>query len=294
MLDFRIETFLEVCRTLNYTRAAENLNLTQPAVSQHIRFIEDRYHSKLLVYHSKKLSLTPAGEMLRALAITMTHDDEELKERMAQLESDERSLDIGVTRTAGEYVLAPALAAYLNIHPQSRLSVIEDDTQALLGELDRGGIDCALVEGLFDKSAYDWEVFSHEPFVCVCAIDHVSTEEPRGLEDVLGERLIVREEGSGTRAVLEHLLEGENLLLTDFPHRCTVTSLNIIKQFVAADCGITFLYRAAVADVLSAGLLREVSLSNVDYEHDFTFVWRKKSAYANDYQKLFKELMSYR
>ena len=65
MLDFRMETFLAVCRYMNFTRAAEKLNITQPAVSQHIRFLEKHYNTKLFRYEGKKLELTEAGEILK-------------------------------------------------------------------------------------------------------------------------------------------------------------------------------------------------------------------------------------
>ena len=75
MLDFRIDTFLAVCRSMNFTRAAEELHITQPAVSQHIRYLEKSYGVKLFDYQGKRLSLTTAGEALFSAAVTMKHDD---------------------------------------------------------------------------------------------------------------------------------------------------------------------------------------------------------------------------
>ena len=78
MLDFRMETFLAVCRHLNYTRAAEELNITQPAVTQHIQHLQAHYGARLLDYRDKRLSLTPEGEALRRAAVTMLHDEQKL------------------------------------------------------------------------------------------------------------------------------------------------------------------------------------------------------------------------
>lgn len=293
MLDFRIATFLDVCQTLNYTRTAQRLNLTQPAVSQHIHVLEEEYDTKLFTYRNRRLSLTDAGTMLRALATTMVHDDEELKRRMAQADGTPPRINIGVTRTAGVYALAPKLATYLNIHPETQLSVIEDDTRILLSQLEEGLLDCALVEGVFERERYDWQTFSHEPFICVCAANHEFSHHPQNLSNLLDERLIVREEGSGTRAVLEHLLEEENLHIDDFPRRCTVSSIGIIRKFVMEDCGITFIYRAAVDEDLRTGKLREIKMTDIEHTHAFTFVWRKGSAFADDHRKFIDELMSF-
>lgn len=82
MLDFRIDTFLAVCRSMNFTRAAEELHITQPAVSQHIRYLEKSYGVKLFDYQGKRLSLTTAGEALFSAAVTMKHDDLFLKKQL--------------------------------------------------------------------------------------------------------------------------------------------------------------------------------------------------------------------
>lgn len=74
MLDFRIMTFLEVCRTMNYTKAAENLNLTQPAVSQHIHWLEQQYGVKVFSYINKNLYLTEEGKQLQSAFKTMSLD----------------------------------------------------------------------------------------------------------------------------------------------------------------------------------------------------------------------------
>ena len=75
MLDFRMETFLTVCNDMNFTHAAEHLNLTQPAVSQHIKHLEKTYGTELFIRDKKKLRLTPAGEILRSALETMRNDE---------------------------------------------------------------------------------------------------------------------------------------------------------------------------------------------------------------------------
>jgi len=85
LMDFRINTFLEVCRQMNFTKAAKALNITQPAVSQHIQYLEDYYGVELFAFEGKKMSLTEAGKMLYQAATTIKHDDIFLKERINAL-----------------------------------------------------------------------------------------------------------------------------------------------------------------------------------------------------------------
>ena len=212
MLDFRVETFLTVCRTMNYTRAAEELNITQPAVSQHIAHLERDYGVPLFAYRNKKLQLTDAGALLRDALSTMAHDERLLRDRMRSSATGARvELSLGMTLTAGEYLVAAPLADYLRRHPELHVAARSGGTSELLALLNAGEIDCAFVEGFFDKNAYAWDVFRTERLVCVCAADHEFAARPVRVEDLFDERLIVREPGSGTRAVLEHALAAQNL-----------------------------------------------------------------------------------
>ncbi|MCI8468258.1 MAG: LysR family transcriptional regulator [Eggerthellaceae bacterium] len=295
MLDFRVRTFLTVCRTLNYTRAAEELNITQPAVSQHIAYLEREYGTPLFTYQGRRLTLTKAGQVLRDALGTMAHDETLLHERIGALAAGEAvELRIGLTLTAGEYVVAAPLASYLAEHPDIHATVRSGGTRQLLEQLDAGLIDCAFVEGMFDKAAYAWDAFCTERLACVCAAGHRFAAPPRTVDDLLGERLIVREEGSGTRGVLDHALAARNLSLDAFADTLTVESLDIIKVFVAQDLGISFLYEAAVQREVAEGSLREVPLAGPPVQHDISFVRLRGSAFEAETKALFKTLVSQR
>ena len=163
MLDFRLNTFLTVCKYMNFTRAAEELNITQPAVSQHIRYLEELFEVKLFDYHNKKISLTEAGTFLQSTATTMVHDVMHLQDKLRQLQGEKRELVFGVTLTVGEFVIPAPVASYLKAHPEAAVHVTVANTQELLKKLNDGQIDFALVEGFFAKSEYDSKVYSNEP-----------------------------------------------------------------------------------------------------------------------------------
>lgn len=293
MQDFRVKTFLTVCKTLNYTRAAEELALTQPAVSQHITYLEREYGAKLFTYHKKKLELTRAGRVLRDALATMAHDDALLHERIAEVAHGAAvQLRIGMTLTAGEYVVAAPLVRYLAAHPEIRATVRSGGTQQLLALLAQGAIDCAFVEGLFDKSAFAGDAFRTEQLVCICAADHVFPAEPTTIHDLLGERLILREEGSGSRGVLAHALAKHNLSPAAFADTCVVESLDIIKIFVAGDLGISFVYESAVQREVQEGSLRVIPLSGEPITHDIAFVRLPHSIFEDDLQALFEGLQA--
>ena len=147
MLDFRIETFLAACRHMNFTAAAEELHITQPAVSQHIRFLEKKYGAELFVRDGKRLELTRAGEILKRTMITMENDQRAMEKRMRESGNAVRTLTMGVTMTIGEYAVTGPLARYLNLHPDVNVCLRFGNTDRLLEALRAGEMDLALSEG---------------------------------------------------------------------------------------------------------------------------------------------------
>lgn len=290
MLDFRIDTFLEVCRLMNYTRAAEQLNLTQPAVSQHIRWLEEKCGVKLFHYENKQLNLTAAGQMLRSAAITMKQDQMFLYRRMQEADSEDADLCFGVTPTVGMYLIPKPLAAYRRRHPSAKVSMQVENSELLCRWLDSGEIDFAILEGYFHKEDYDSMLYRTERYLAVCAQDYPFQNTPHQLADLLGETLLVREEGSGNREIIRRSLSRKNLALQDFHSLFEVGDMNVLKQMLVQGCGIGFLYEAAVQEDLQQGRLRIIELEDFAEDHDITFLWRKGSIFAPRYRRIYGEL----
>ncbi len=166
--------------------------------------------------------------------------------------------------------------------------MIVENTQELLKRLDDGSIDFALVEGFFKKNEYDYQKYSDENYIGVCGRDYQFHEKPETVENLFQERLLLREEGSGTREVLERCLDSQNLNIDDFRQTMEVGSLQTIRELTKAGCGITFLYEAAVKDELEDGSLKKIPLKDFHVSHEFTFIWRRGSIYADRYREIFR------
>ena len=290
LLDFRMDTFLAVCRCMNFTKAAEELNITQPAVSHHIHYLEEHYQVKLFEYSGKKIGLTEAGRLLLSAATTMQHDELHLKQALQMSEGGGRRLVFGATMTVGEYVLPEALMRLMDAQPDISVKMVVADTQDLLRSLDEGEIEFAVVEGFFQKKEYDFLVYDRGKFVIVASPEYRFHSEGKVIEDLTRERFFIREPGSGTRYVFERYLEGKNLLIHDFEDLMEISNIGAIKSLVADGRGITFLYEAAVKRELEEGSLRRVELEDFELSHDFTFIWRKDSIYADYYRELYRLL----
>lgn len=290
MLDFRVYTFLAVCEYMNYTKAAEALHITQPAVSQHIKYLETLYKVRLFNNEGKKIRLSPAGERLLHAATTLKNDEEFLRELLSCAPEKGPALRFGTTRTIGEAVISTPLAAYIQRHPAANIRVEIGNTDELLHKLASGDIQFALVEGYYDERIYDSLIYRTEPFIPVCASCHHFRREPRQLKDLLVEHLLLREPGSGTRDILEKNLEIKNIRLTDFANITEIGSMHVILQLLKKDAGITFLYKTAVEQDIEEGNIRELELRDFQMEHDFAFIWNKGSIYGEEYRKICREL----
>ena len=169
MQDFRMETFLAVCKYMNFTKAANALNLTQPAVSQHIHYLENAYGVPLFEQSGKKIFLTEAGEILCRAALTMKHDEEHMKQRMLNTRIKTQNYSFGVTLTVAEFMLLDDLKSFILSHPDSRIRMQVENTRELLRRLDSSEIDFAIVEGDFPRDEYDFLPYKTEDYVAVAA-----------------------------------------------------------------------------------------------------------------------------
>ena len=293
MLDFRTETFLTVCQTMNFTAAAKQLNITQPAVSQHIHFLEGQYHTSLFIYRNKQLFLTRSGEILRKHLLTMKNDEKAILEELKSNFTGIETLSIGVTMTIGEYAIVDKLANFLIHHPEINIHLHYDNTFQLLKLLDHGQISMDIVEGNYPKENYSHKKYSTEDYIAVCAASHhFFTDHPHTVNDLLYERLLVREKGSGTRNILEQSLIARGLHISDFIHYTQVENMHTIIDLLKKDCGISFLYKIAVENELQSGRLREISLDDFKMQHDFNIIWEKHSIYTNKYLSICEEFIS--
>ena len=287
MIDFRHETFYELCRIGSYTKTAEYLHITQPAVSQHIRHLEGWYGGSLFEYRDKRLSLTPRGEQLYAYVRSLRADSQKVRQELLAYNTETLPVVFGATLTIGEYIMPGILEQILKENQELNLSMKVENTQSLLRELQDGSIDFALLEGYFDKARYASYCLSHEQLVPVCSADSVLAGRCVRIEEITGRRLILREVGSGTREVFEQALKAHNYSVGNFANISVIGNMNAIKQMVSQDVGYSFLYLQAVKAELQKGTLAEFQIEGFEAGHEFNFVFLKNRVYEEVYHRWF-------
>ncbi|OCN06343.1 hypothetical protein A4S06_01085 [Erysipelotrichaceae bacterium MTC7] len=234
MLDYKIKTFLTVCEYLNYTNAAKALNLTQPAITQQIKSLEEYYQVKLFSYHNRNLTLTTQGEVLRTAMTTMLHDVEILQKQLHTLKNKTNELNFASTHSIGEMYLPNALIPYLKSHHDTVMNYSVDNTSVILEKLQQGQIDFAFVEGTFEKKEFDYIPFSKQRFIAVCN----SKRDIPPIEDIrelFSHPIILREAGSGGRNLVEEFLKDNGFRIEDFLTFSTLNSVSAILHLLEED-----------------------------------------------------------
>lgn len=289
MLNFRVKTFLCACRHMNFTNAAAELGISQPAVSQHIRHLEEDYGVKLFLYEGKRLRLTEEGKLVLAAVQTINNDEHILRERIRAMQTGQKWYSFGATHTIGDYLIADRLSVLLRQNPDYNVNIFIADTARVLEDIDAGHIDFAIVEGFFDHSRYETLPFSTERLLCVCGAEYDMPQEAKA-EDLFRHRIITREKGAGSRELLDKALASINCSVDSFHSRVIVGTPYAMKALAIRECGIAFLYESSVREEMDAGLLRKVTIRNFDPLYNFTFLWKSGSMYRDDFISMYKKL----
>lgn len=269
MLDPKLHTFLLLAQDPNTTRCAEKLHLTQPAVSQHIKALEAVYGVQLFQKEGRGLVLTAEGQRLARLCRRLATMDEQI---MQEIRRPERpALRFGATLSIADGLMPAVLPALVERFPQVQFHMVQQNTHALLEQLEDGQLDFALIEGNFERARYAHQPVYLSRFVGLCRPGSPFAAF-RCLEDTLGAPLILREKGSGTRDIFEGECRSHNLSVEDYAELCEIEHLPTLLGLVAAGKGITFAYEAAARSLLARGLVQIMELEDLHLERPFHFV----------------------
>ncbi|MCL6610419.1 MAG: LysR family transcriptional regulator [Peptococcaceae bacterium] len=271
MLDNQLYIFVTVADKKNFSRAGEFLNMTQPAISQHIHALEEYYGAKLFERSSKKVELTQAGTILYNYARNILDLHQVAKRAVADLvDTVTGKLTIGASLTIGEYVLPRLLATFTRKYSNVEFSVWIGNTEMIHERTREGTIDIGLVEGVIDDPQLHIKPFLRDEMVLVAPVLHPLAAKTGVSRDDLKECVfVIREEGSGTRLAAEDFFQKAGLR----PERIlTLGSTQAIKEAVEAGLGITILSKWCIRKELQLGTLKLLRIKGLEIPRWFFLV----------------------
>lgn len=273
MSDFRLKVFLSVARNLSFTKASQELFVTQPAITKHIQELESLYKTRLFERLGNKINLTAAGELLLEHTERILDDYKRLDYEMHLLHNEcSGELRLGASTTISQYVLPPVLARFIEKFPQVSLSLLNGNSRDVENALQEHRIDLGLVEGNLRLPNLKYTTFLKDELVAVVhthsklvKLDEITLNELRQMP------LVLRERGSGTLDVFEGSLLSHNIKLSDLNIRMFLGSTESIKLFLEhTDCmGIVSV--RSISRELTAGLFKVIEIKELEMQREFSF-----------------------
>lgn len=271
-MDKHLQLFITVAEKQSFSRAAEEHYMTQPAVSQYIRALEDSIGMRLLERSNKYVRLNKAGEIvyhygkeILGLYTTMQTIVDDLTNKA------NGPLTIGASYTFGEYVLPKIIADLKARYPDIEPTVIIGNTAKIADLVATHQLDVGVVEGHFDEKEMMIEEFARDEMVIVASPQHklLHKETYVGINDLEKERWIVREKGSGTREATERLFQQFSITPSRLMH---FSSTQPIKESVAAGLGISLLSKWAIQKEIKYGDLKIMPVQGFSLSRQFSII----------------------
>lgn len=282
MFDFRLQVFHTVAKRLNFTRAAEELCITQPAVTKHIHEIESYFKLKLFERKGTKIKLTPAGA-------TLLQQTEILFAQYRNMESEmgnhalkhSGTLRIGASTTAAQYVLPPVLAAFHKKFPDITIRLSINNTEQTERALQDKAIDLGIIEGRSKQAAIKYTEFVQDELVLVANISNPLAKrksiQPEELKQI---PLLLREPGSGTLEVLAHALKPLGIKISQLKNEMQLGSTESIKRYLLHSDSMAFLSVYAVLKELEHKECCIIDVAGLDITRYFYFIGLQGQAEA--------------
>ncbi|WBA40498.1 LysR substrate-binding domain-containing protein [Hymenobacter canadensis] len=276
MPDFRLRVFQAVARHLSFTKAAQELYISQPAITKHIRELERSYGQRLFERRGSRISLTEAGQLLllHADAVELLH--EQLTTQLQDLHGEAAGrLRLGASTTLAQYELPALLPGFQQRYPQMELTLLNGNSEQIAEAILSGQLDLGFVEGRTKSRDLHYEPLLADELV---AVRHATPAGPPAvpmpLAEALAHPLVLRERGSGTLEVLEFALREQKIKLAALRVAFYFDNTEAIKTYLeAAPEALGFVSRRALTRELAAGLLEEVPVAGLRLPRQFEALW---------------------
>ena len=275
MSDFRLKVFQSVAKNLSFTRASQEMFVSQPAITKHIHELESRYQTRLFDRQGNKISLTESGKLLQEYSERILNDYKQLEYNMNLLRGDySGALKLGASTTVEQYVLPPLLADFIHKFPQVNVSLLNGNSRFIESSLQDHRIELGVVEGIIRLPNLKYTTFLEDELVAVVCTRNKLASLPNEitLHDLSKIPLVLREQGSGTLDVIERALLQHNIRLSQLNIQMYLGSTECIKRFLENSECMGIVSIRSIAKELADGTLRIIDIPEMPMSRQFSFV----------------------
>ena len=277
MADRRLQVFNTVARLLSFTKAAESLHMTQPAVTFQVRQLEEYFETRLFDRTHNRISLTEAGKKVYAFADRIFELYDEMENAVREMTGAmSGNLVLGASTTIAEYMLPSLLGDFKAMYPDITVHLRVANTDGVVSMVESNEIDLGIVEAPVTNKNLAVEICRWDELVVVVKPGHACADRKRiSIEEVMECPFVCREEGSGTREVIAEFMEKQGADSASLNVCMELGSPESVKGAVEAGMGVSIVSRATIAKELALGALVSVSL-DPPLRRPFSFVHQKQ------------------
>lgn len=276
MFDYRLKVFYTTASRLSFTKAAEELYISQPAVTKHIKEIENQLNTKLFDRKGTSIQLTPSGKILYEYAEKIRNIYRDLEFEIGQINHQHKGkLIIGASTTVAQYILPEILAKFNAYYKDIKIELLTQNTENISELLKKGKIDLGIIEGESQSSYFEYKTFRADEIVLVSKAEHPFAGKNLSLKDLYDLNLLFREQGSGTLEFIQNRLKEKGIRIDDLNTVMHLGSSESIKNYLLySDC-MAFLSISTVLNELKNHSLTIIDIKNFTIERNFHFILPK-------------------
>jgi DNA-binding transcriptional LysR family regulator len=278
MISARHEVFIEVANNLSFSKASQVLFMSQPAISKHIKALEEKYKTNLFDRTGNTIHLSEAGKLLYSRLMEAKKIQNQLEFELSTLNDALKAkgqLKLGASTTVALYILPKILSAFHQKYPDVKISLLNRNTETIVTALAEQEIDVGIVEAKTKNPAIQYHPFMSDEVVAVCSSKSpIAQKRNFSVEEIRNFPIALREPGSGTLTALKQALGKHKIKLSDLKVGIRLAGTEALKNFLKEDNCLGFLPRRSLRKELRDGELVLVDIIGLHIRREFFFIQR--------------------
>ncbi len=275
----QLESFLSVVKHKSFSKAAKELYLTQPTISNNIQILEKELKTTLLDRKSKTITLTHSGKAFYKYAVELINIREQAKFNiMEQSDKIEGKIEINASSIPEQYVLPYIIKDFTKIYPQVSFSITQKNSKDIVDDIIKGRHNFGIVGAKYSSRMLEYIDFYEDELVLAVPNNEnysMHNDTPLDIDILFSERFIFRKEGSGTRRLIEQYLLTKDISLDDLNIVSLIDSNEMIKKMIELELGVSFVSEISIKNEIDLGLIKPLRIRGLDLKRKFYFVYCK-------------------
>ena len=288
----QLRVFVSVFRNKSFSKASEELHLTQPTISNHIKSLEDEFDCKLFDRLGRTNIPTKEAEVLYSHSMELIEKADTIKEAIGEIRKDVTGkLVVGASTIPGVYLLPRIMSEFQKRYPSISFQILISDSSGIVDSVSKHELLLGFVGAKLGNEQINYIPFVQDKLIVVSS-PNLEKNSRMTLKELVKLPMVLREEGSGTRRETEKLLESKGFSLEDLKISGIFGSTDAVKQAVKAGLGVSILSNFSVIDELDHEILKEIKLTDIEMKRRFYIVTHKKRTLPRLYDTFLKHILT--